>query len=98
AQRAEALRAAAAALPEGLALALGSAVFTTDVALPHLLHAVAVRSPHPRSKVVSVDAVAARAVAGVRAVQLLRAAGEETTRFGEAVALIVAESRARAED
>ncbi len=84
-------------LPGGLALALGATVFTTDIALPGLLHVAVARCPLPRAKVRAVEAAAAQKAPGVQAVRVLREAGGETGRLGEEVVLIAAESRARAQ-
>ncbi|HET7172110.1 MAG TPA: xanthine dehydrogenase family protein molybdopterin-binding subunit [Gaiellales bacterium] len=46
----------------------GSARYTVDVALPGLLEAVVLRSPHANARVTSLDLDAARAVPGVRCV------------------------------
>jgi CO/xanthine dehydrogenase Mo-binding subunit len=46
----------------------GSARFTVDIALPGLLEAAVMRSPHANARVTSLDLDAARAVPGVRAV------------------------------
>ena len=46
----------------------GTARFTVDVALPGLLEAAVLRSPHANAKVTSLDLDAARAVPGVRCV------------------------------
>jgi CO/xanthine dehydrogenase Mo-binding subunit len=46
----------------------GRARYVTDLELPGMLHAKLLRSPHPHARVVRVDAEAARALAGVRAV------------------------------
>ena len=46
----------------------GAAVYSADISLPGMLHGVIVRSPHPHANVLSVDASAALALPGVRAV------------------------------
>ena len=46
----------------------GSARFTVDIALPGLLEAAVLRSPHANARVTSLDLDAARAVPGVRCV------------------------------
>lgn len=89
----------------------GAAHYTADVNLPGMLIGVAVRSPHPHARVTRVDASAAEAAPGVRAVlhrfntaDLKNAAGarpvfpEEVLHQGADVALILAESREQAED
>lgn len=46
----------------------GRAIYGADVALPGMLHAKLLRSPKAHARVVSIDATAARAMPGVRAV------------------------------
>ena len=53
---------------DGLAKATGTAVYTDDIALPGMLHAKTLRSPHAHARVLAVDASAALALPGVRAV------------------------------
>ncbi|MBM4439551.1 MAG: xanthine dehydrogenase family protein molybdopterin-binding subunit [Candidatus Rokubacteria bacterium] len=50
----------------------GAGQFTDDVRVPGMLHAVVVRSPHAHARLVSIDARAALAVAGVQAVVTAR--------------------------
>lgn len=53
---------------EDARLLAGRAQFVDDVRLPGMLHAAFVRSPHAHARIVSIDAAAARAHAGVVAV------------------------------
>jgi 4-hydroxybenzoyl-CoA reductase subunit alpha len=46
----------------------GTAVYTDDIALPGMLHAKILRSPHPHARIISIDTSAAEAHPGVRAV------------------------------
>lgn len=46
----------------------GTAMYTSDIALPGMLHAKILRSPHPHARVVSLDLSAAQAMPGVRAI------------------------------
>lgn len=46
----------------------GTAMYTSDVTLPGMLYAAVVRSPHPHARIVGIDASAALAMSGVRAV------------------------------
>jgi aerobic carbon-monoxide dehydrogenase large subunit len=102
----------------------GHGRYIDDIALPRMLHACFVRSPHPHAKLVSVDVAAATRAPGVAAVftaadinpkcepfvgvalhrpghrsapQRLLAA-ERAVWQGQPVAVVVAESRAEAED
>ena len=46
----------------------GDAVYTSDMALPGMLHAAVKRSPYARARIISIDTAAADALPGVRAV------------------------------
>jgi isoquinoline 1-oxidoreductase len=52
--------------PTGRAIVTGTKIYPSDVSLPGMLHAVVVRSPHHRAKLVSVDTRRAESIAGVR--------------------------------
>ncbi|HUG55549.1 MAG TPA: xanthine dehydrogenase family protein molybdopterin-binding subunit [Candidatus Limnocylindrales bacterium] len=89
---------------DGIQRVSGRAIYTQDLYLPGMLHARILRSPHPRARVLRVDASRALAVRGVRAVlhrfNAPKAAfrGEETifreeVRFvGDEVAAVAAET------
>jgi carbon-monoxide dehydrogenase large subunit len=53
---------------EDLRLLTGRATFTDDIKLPHMLHAVFLRSPHAHARLKSIDATRALALPGVVAV------------------------------
>ncbi len=53
---------------DGLAKATGSAVYADDLALPGMLHAKTLRSPHAHARIESIDASKALALEGVHAV------------------------------
>ena len=65
---------------EGRDKVTGAARYAADVAMPGMLHAAFVTSPFPHARIVSVDASAARAVSGVRAV--ITGADTRPARFG----------------
>ena len=46
----------------------GAGRFVADISLPGMLHVAVVASPHPFARIVSIDAAAARALPGVKAV------------------------------
>src|SRR3972149_7932056 len=46
----------------------GAAVYGADVKLPEILHGAVLRSPHAHARIASIDASAAKAMPGVRAV------------------------------
>ena len=54
--------------PDGLAKAVGSAVFTDDIVLDGMLHGATVRCPHPHARILRIDASAALEVSGVTVV------------------------------
>ncbi|MBI2210116.1 MAG: xanthine dehydrogenase family protein molybdopterin-binding subunit, partial [Deltaproteobacteria bacterium] len=49
-------------------LVTGKGCYTDDIQLPGMLHMAVLRSPHPHAKITSIDAAAAKAMAGVEAV------------------------------
>lgn len=53
---------------DSLAKATGEAIYTDDIALPGMLHAKILRSPHAHARVLSVDTSKAEALAGVHGV------------------------------
>ena len=53
---------------DGLAKATGAALYADDVALPGMLHAKTLRSPHAHARILSIDTSKARALEGVHAV------------------------------
>ena len=53
---------------DGNAKVSGSAQYTADIELPGMLHAKALRSPHPHARLVHIDASKAAALPGVMAV------------------------------
>jgi CO/xanthine dehydrogenase Mo-binding subunit len=69
---------------EGREKVRGEARYTADMQRPGMLWAAFVTSPHPHAKIVRVDAAAARAMPGVRAVITGQDIGE--VRFGSMLA------------
>ena len=53
---------------DGLAKATGAAIYADDIALPGMLHAKTLRSPHAHAKIRRIDVSKARALKGVHAV------------------------------
>ena len=53
---------------DGLAKATGKAAYTDDIALPGMLHAKILRSPHPHARILSIDTTGALELEGVHAV------------------------------
>src|SRR5262245_50247319 len=53
---------------EGLAKVTGRAIYADDIALPRMLHAKLLRSPHAHARILSIDVAAAQALPGVHAV------------------------------
>ncbi|MDX1394195.1 MAG: xanthine dehydrogenase family protein molybdopterin-binding subunit [Gemmatimonadota bacterium] len=53
---------------DGVDKVVGRAVYGNDVRLPGLLHGAVLRSPHAHARIVSIDASAAEALPGVKAV------------------------------
>src|ERR671918_330188 len=80
----------------------GGGRYLDDVNLPGQAHAVIVRSLHAHARIVSLDTKAARGAPGVVAVFTgadVAGLGKDRVRYvGDPVALVVAETRAQAED
>ena len=55
-------------LNDGLEKVTGSAKFTADIRLPHMLHAKILRSPYPHAKILNIDTSQAEVLPGVKAV------------------------------
>ena len=53
---------------DGVAKVTGEAKFTGDLALPRMLYAKVLRSPHPHAKIINVDTSRAERLTGVKAV------------------------------
>ncbi len=53
---------------DSAARATGQAKFTADLALPRMLHAKVLHSPHPHARILSIDTSAAERLPGVKAV------------------------------
>jgi CO/xanthine dehydrogenase Mo-binding subunit len=53
---------------DAVARVTGRATYTGDVALPGMLYARVLRSPHPHARILGIDVSAARALPGVRAI------------------------------
>jgi carbon-monoxide dehydrogenase large subunit len=111
---------------EDKALIRGAGRFVDDIALPGMLHAAFVRSPHAHAAISSIDTAFAAAMPGIHAVLTLAdlaphltdtrlvvampspsyrldlhrpvLASKEVVHVGEAVAMVIADSRYLAED
>ncbi len=74
--------------PDGVDKVTGRAIYGADVRLPGMLYGKVLRSPHAHARIVSIDASAALALRGVRAVitaQDLPAIGDKIADLGESV-------------
>ncbi len=72
--------------PDGVDKVTGRAIYGADVKLPGMLYGKVLRSPHAHARIVSIDASAALALRGVRAVitaQDLPAIGDKIADLGE---------------
>lgn len=76
----------------------GKAKYTFDIALPGLLWAAVLRSPHPAARVVSIDTSAAEKRPGVKAVLAVAKAGDVLLFAGQDVAAVAAERPEQARD
>jgi 4-hydroxybenzoyl-CoA reductase alpha subunit len=62
---------------DGIVKATGEAKYAADLSLPGMLHAKILRSPYPHARILSIDALKARKLPGVRAV----VSGQDTIGF-----------------
>ena len=72
--------------PDGVDKVTGRAIYGADVKLPGMLHGKVLRSPHAHARIVTIDASAALALRGVRAVvtaQDMPAIGDKLADLGE---------------
>lgn len=76
----------------------GRAKYTFDVALPGMLWAAVLRSPHPAARVVAIDTSAAEKRPGVKAVLAVAKAGDKLLFAGQDVAAVAAERPEQARD
>jgi xanthine dehydrogenase YagR molybdenum-binding subunit len=83
---------------DGHLKASGRAKYTFDVALPGMLWAAVLRSPHPAARVVSIDTSAASKRPGVKAVLAVAKPGDVLLFAGQDVAAVAAERPEQARD
>ncbi len=83
---------------DGPAKSAGKAKYSMDVHRPGLLQAVLVTSPHAHARITKLDASAAEALPGVKAVHLMASAGSELQWEGAEVAAVAATTEEIARD
>jgi len=74
--------------PDGVDKVTGRAIYGADVKLPGMLYGKVLRSPHAHARIVAIDASAALALRGVRAVvtaQDMPAIGDKIADLGESI-------------
>ena len=76
----------------------GSAVYTTDVKLPGLLHARTVRCPYAHARILSINTKAASEVPGCKAVVVIQEEGKEIFWAGDDVVAVAAVDELSAEE
>lgn len=76
----------------------GSARYTYDRSRPGMLWGAIARSPHARARIVAIDAAAAAKMPGVKAIHLVKKAGDEIKWALDEVAYVAATTEARAHD
>ncbi len=69
---------------DALPKATGSAVFATDLELPHMLWGKILRSPFPHARIVNIDTTRAKRLPGVR--QIITGMDCPSRRYGQVVA------------
>ncbi|MBY0395235.1 MAG: xanthine dehydrogenase family protein molybdopterin-binding subunit, partial [Thermoleophilia bacterium] len=83
---------------DGLAKASGKAKYPSDVRPEGMLFGVMLYSPHAHAKIKSIDASAAEAMPGVKAVHLIVNAGATLRYQGDDIAAVAAETEEQARD
>ncbi len=84
---------------DGRQRATGTARYTADIALPGMLHAAVLRSPHARARVTNLDLEQAREAPGVRAILEPGATDDLVTEChfqGQPIAAVAADTYAQA--
>ena len=83
---------------DGPAKAAGKAKYTYDINRPGMLFARTVRCPYAHARLVSIDVSEAERMPGVKAIRVLKKAGDEIQWEMEDLAIVAAESEEQAED
>ena len=83
---------------DGPAKATGKAKYSYDINRKGMLHAVLLRSPHAHAKIKAIDTGAARKMAGVKAVYLIKDSGDELFWAGEEILGLAADTEEHALD
>ena len=83
---------------DGPVKAAGQAKYSQDLRMPGMLYGAMLTCPHAHAKVNAVDTGAAASSPGVKAVQVISAAGTEIQWAGTEVALVAADTEEQALD
>jgi xanthine dehydrogenase YagR molybdenum-binding subunit len=83
---------------DGPAKATGKAKYSYDINRKDMLHAVLLRSPHAHAKIKTIDSEDARKMPGVKAIYLIKKAGEELFWAGEEILGLAADTEEHALD
>src|SRR5262245_2743980 len=76
----------------------GKARYSFDINRPGMLHAVMLRSPYPHAKIKSLDTKQAESMPGVKAVHLIKKAGDELYYAGDEILGLAADTEEHALD
>src|SRR6516165_2880389 len=83
---------------DGPAKATGKAKYSFDINRKGMLHAMILRSPHAHAKIKSLDTADAEKMPGVKAVYLIKKAGEELFYAGDEILGLAADTEEHAHD
>ena len=83
---------------DGALKVTGKAKYSFDRNLPGLLHAKILRCPHAHAKITALDLAPAEAMAGVKAVHVIKNVGAELRYAGDEIAAVAAETEEQARD
>jgi xanthine dehydrogenase YagR molybdenum-binding subunit len=78
--------------------ATGQAKYSYDKALPGLLHAVILRSPHAHAKITKLDVAAAERSPGFKALHVIAGEGKEVIYAGDEIVAVAADTEEHAHD
>jgi xanthine dehydrogenase YagR molybdenum-binding subunit len=83
---------------DGPAKSTGKAKYSFDINLPGMLHAQILRCPYAHAKITDLDATAAEQMPGVKAIHIIKKAGDELFYAGDEILGLAADTEEHAAD
>src|SRR4051794_2591799 len=81
---------------DGPAKATGKAKYSYDINRPGMLHAILLRSPYAHAKIKNLDSTDAEKMSGVKAIYLIKKAGDELYFAGDEILGLAADTEEHA--